>query len=706
MNQQILRSKFLLFIAFFVIVLMLVITTNSASAASGKGYFSEKAACTTNFEGNKCSNTPSISKNDVLPGRPDNNAIPADKRKKDNFIKFIKANLTSKDERTSTGAAFIVNTMLKEGPNSRAKKPSVEMISQWEERLNNPDITLSSVNADPNDYGNGKVSFYDPIINDDFFAEYSASKRPLLLFTDNTAGKVVYVLEIPCGNPIGGLDGLPQKPKQTATITPITNGSITVFKGEQVSFNFRVDTSNVNDTGNDTFNAQTVDSVGSTGIGTRNYNNNRIAGNNPRMGPVTETFTPANTGQYCRRLSITNKPAYAVAFDSVQQCINVVESNVSTTTSPYEKGEATNTIIDSVTHQISLSRCFPGTSIDINWNVSGQTSASATYNSNITNTLNNANNCTATYKPNISGNWLDSFNAGQQAGDYKTLAYNKESLGKITVYEVPYTRFYGQDIYACKPNTNPSDINGKIFFNSKTNPPGSQGGATQYAAIAKNTINTASAAFRTNNPTPPSGLSVSSYTGTISCSKDIYNKVVSELKTSTITSNNDVTISDTLIQKGGTTIVTSDGKNIYINGNITGGDINKIATIISGKNIYIAPSVMQIDAILIAKNTIYTCAEDNSSEVTRNNWATQCNHKLTINGAVSAGNIRFARSIGTRLMASDLAPDGNTISGSNGGISTAAEIINFPAYLNFAPLQLDDNSDDSYQAIFNVPPYL
>jgi hypothetical protein len=164
--------------------------------------------------------------------------------------------------------------------------------------------------------------------------------------------------------------------------------------------------------------------------------------------------------------------------------------------------------------------------------------------------------------------------------------------------------------------------------------------------------------------------------------------------------------------QGGTNIsskiTTKSTGDTYISNNITanrpanGVTFNNatapVVLIMSEEDIYIGNNVTNIDAILIAKGTIYSCS-NGYSEVTRNNWHTQCRNKLVINGAVSAPTIRFARSIGTRLMATTM--ESYDKSESN---ATAAEVINFPGYLYFATPYLYNTSSASYQSIFNAPP--
>jgi hypothetical protein len=85
----------------------------------------------------------------------------------------------------------------------------VNMVQEWKDRINSDDIALVTVNGDPNNYG--RVSFYDSSINDDFFtSNYNSGTRPLLRFMYTPNNTTRYVIEIPCGNPVGGLPGLPE----------------------------------------------------------------------------------------------------------------------------------------------------------------------------------------------------------------------------------------------------------------------------------------------------------------------------------------------------------------------------------------------------------------------------------------------------------------------------------------------------------------
>lgn len=332
----------------------------------------------------------------------------------------------------------------------------------------------------------------------------------------------------------------------------------------------------------------------------------------------------------------------------------------------------------------------------------------------------------------------DTLNAAVPGATYSyTVAvqgYGAPVSGNIRVVEVPYARFYGNDSYAS---------NGAIVFNTKaqgtTYAEYGAGGATQYAAIARNLLSGASqnvqmpissAAFRSaNNPIRPNGLKaqVSNVT-----SMPTLDKIKNNLPTPTghntvdwgndgfydFGSNNANNISNPSVNKK----ITIRAKNIYINApiitNVPSGNFNNdntpvVVLIADGGNIYIDKSVSRIDAILVAipnggnDGEIFTCS-DGFSAITKDEWDTSCRSNLTINGSVAAKRIIFARTIGSRLMSSDgedVSTAGKVMSGV-GGLDRAAEVINYPSYLYYVTPFLTDSSSSGYESIYDLPPIL
>jgi hypothetical protein len=336
-----------------------------------------------------------------------------------------------------------------------------------------------------------------------------------------------------------------------------------------------------------------------------------------------------------------------------------------------------------------------------------------------------------TYIKSISSADLNSSPVGTFAPEFSTnitsissgagsTVINNPSTGHISIYEVPYARFYGNDIYATDATS------GGVFFNTNS----TAASAVQYASIAfsaTNRINTA--AFRTSAPVPSEGLRPQLTAGSPRDARD-YTSFLPTSATGTLSSS-DLSLASTgyYTPSGTATVngvginkkVTVKAANIIINSNIETTDPptpfdnsrTPVVLLISDGDIYINRNVERIDAILMARNgTIYTCANGTSEVLPRGSasgWQTSCNRKLVINGAVGAQDIRFARSIGTRLLGTaneDSSVGGNKLTYTPGGLNTAAEVINFPAYLYFATPYLRDTSTSSYQSLFNAAPLL
>ena len=194
-------------------VLFAAVPTDTVAAVSGTGYFTGTA---------RDIGAPSINTNDVISPRP---AVPSyvynGSNDKADFINWVDSHVTQNNTATTQnqiGGALIVNTMLGRTSSTRTKNVSTAMWNDFVARVNNPNIRMQLVTADPNSYS-PSTSFYDPASpRDNFFANWNGSSRPMILFR-NTAGTVLYVLEIPCANPLGSFPGLPTSP---ATISALS----------------------------------------------------------------------------------------------------------------------------------------------------------------------------------------------------------------------------------------------------------------------------------------------------------------------------------------------------------------------------------------------------------------------------------------------------------------------------------------------------
>ncbi len=325
-------------------------------------------------------------------------------------------------------------------------------------------------------------------------------------------------------------------------------------------------------------------------------------------------------------------------------------------------------------------------------------------------------------KITVAGGTLDGVNGysyGTFRGYIKTVngaaAPKTGSPQSISIYSVPFTRFFGQDVLVCGDgNTN------RFMFDTTNALKGSYG---EYATIFG----------ANNNP-------LVKYNGLNSA---LVNGFPSKLRTtwSTVCGAFD----DALLSQIGVTPVTTGSVNIngatagtYTNGGdiavtgngnnnpkkvliyTTGGDVtisgakvgisqsgplleNGGVLLIRANNIYIGKDVTELNAVLVADN-IYTCANGKTPVAAATRDA-DCANPLRINGAIYASNsLNLMRTSGTRLLANTVAPQDKQ--GGAGDLQYPSEVISFPDYLNFVNMPLFDQGKQSFDAYFNVPPRL
>ena len=187
------------FVGTLVSVAMAISGSSTAAAAyCGTGYFTGNTGCTDlSYSDDVFSGRTSSSSPDAVPDWAANS--------KEGFITYIENRLGG-GARDRTGAALVVNQMVGAGTGggnpAKDRTPSASMMNEWRSRIRSSKVTMERVFADPNGFGNGRISFYDQGLNDDFFTNYNPGGRRLILFKVN--GVVKYVVEKPCGNPVGG----------------------------------------------------------------------------------------------------------------------------------------------------------------------------------------------------------------------------------------------------------------------------------------------------------------------------------------------------------------------------------------------------------------------------------------------------------------------------------------------------------------------
>ena len=538
-----------------------------------------------------------------------------------------------------------------------------------------------------------------------------------------------------------GYDFLYQK-AQRATIAATTSVSLLkAYPGDSVTFkSTAADSNTLPDDGTDTYSYSVVTST-TAGPSDTAFNgancsaSNTIGllpeGSHSRNCSITIPASSTAGTQYCITTTISNQPTYAsVTGSPAQACVVVVQkpsivvtgvvNGVSSAPAEHEIGSASdvtmrvaiscNDFIGTISYSVVSSPSLYSKSFSYPCTVANGPAGNADI-IILANDLNNS------YDPNT---YVFTTSITAAAGVPLPLPSSTTTLRN---YTVPYARFYGNDI---------ASGSGSIYFNNRDNQPltassSSAGSAAEYAAIAKTTILIATAAFSSTAPASPIGLSAltSAQVAIASTNSTSGAKWLGDWSTSGY--YGDFNATPTTIS-GASSIaskITIVGKDIYITGNIT-IDENKlpytvkpfnnasipVITLIADNNIYIDPSVTQIDALLQAGNDIYTCSTGALATP-----SSVCKNTLLVNGEVGAKNkIHFDRVCGTRLYALStevstthatyIPTNENPSCSGNYKSGVAAEVINFPSYLYFASPYISGATQTQYQSIYSAPPLL
>jgi len=223
------KSAILLIFIFGVVCVLSGLLATRDTYASDRsldyGYFHNKEFTDT---GNKVlRDTHKNSKGDWL------NGLPSSVSSKQDFITFIEKlynnHNTSKDayadHNNYIGAAYIIQTMRGSYPSGSwdHNLPSSDDITDWEARINDSDISIDW-HILYSGYVNTKTIPVDGGVTNDVrdTLEYRGAKNKKgdyiqydsIRFYRKSTGKTLYVIKWACGNPLGGLDGVPP------TLTP------------------------------------------------------------------------------------------------------------------------------------------------------------------------------------------------------------------------------------------------------------------------------------------------------------------------------------------------------------------------------------------------------------------------------------------------------------------------------------------------------
>jgi hypothetical protein len=274
-----------------------------------------------------------------------------------------------------------------------------------------------------------------------------------------------------------------------------------------------------------------------------------------------------------------------------------------------------------------------------------------------------------------------------------------EKCGKILVFEVPFARFYGNDIYATNKDTTKNSIRFNDSFNDDSVYDG-RGAAAQYAALTFGNVKIDTSAFRTfewtkpPNDTDAPGSALSALypagknrifddvkaalpdvcpqmdSGGLNAPQNGCYTIQEGSPTATPTWRRGISVlgwgdtfgaGDTTYNKRVTVYNPSD-KMLMIAGNIINGtsfasnpepeDVGVLLVVSEGP-IVIDNNVQRVDAILVSKTGIYTCGFGGfgpDKQVSQATIHKTCRNTLTINGAVAAPIIDFRRAVGSRYL--------------------------------------------------------
>ncbi len=325
----------------------------------------------------------------------------------------------------------------------------------------------------------------------------------------------------------------------------------------------------------------------------------------------------------------------------------------------------------------------------------------------------------------------------------------------IAIANRPYLKVYGGDIAAGSGLDCASNPRAGIATWNRGSSHAYAGAGTQYATYAMDAINGFASAQSSPGAPAPTGLSFANTVNvdppagkfgggfeTAPCIANYYDRINSlplppaSFPTPTppgqftALDGNYAFNSNTILERpggGGGDLTVGSGNRItiYIDGNLfisnnvvypTTMDITSIPLfqVVVRGNIYISRNVSQLDGIYIAQkhpnaggiNTaddtggvIYTCATApfTPADHHSNSFYTDCNNKLTINGAFIANSIEFLRTAGKLSLSQNDGPSGNN----------AAEVFNFnPSLWLTQPTTTPTATVDSYDAITSLPPIL
>ncbi len=664
--------------------------------------------------------------------------------------------------RQRTGASFIIQTMI---GLSRNRPPNAAELADWENRVRSAQaqglITWrANFSYTVNSYYQGPESGGGT--NDDAFY-YESGTQYAMIFR-NPGGGIAYAIKWECANPVGNIQPLQQDFNMSGRTVITANP--TPRPGESVSFAHYVRNSGPGAGTNIWWVAVNPSNGAVTGgaanSGTYTAGQEKNVHNETYVVPVG---TPAGT-QICRQVGFdpvngrggrhgTGSPVCAtVRYDyGLTPSVTVQVNGGATPGSTAEPG-------DSITFQYMVTNSGTTQSRPTDCTINGATYSGYQGSPGGLGPVPVADTCNVFPYNSTTTVATETFTAAENTTVCRSLSVNPSThvLPGVTatspvvcayVANKPYVKAFGGDVAAgggltnaggaCTNNTNATIIG----WNKRNAGADAWAGAgTQYAAMALRALNDFATTQVAGGAPAPSGLAFANTgitpanqnsgrfgnaLGSLPCIPDYYASMpgsattlssaspinISSLGTGAYRASGNVTLSGGNINANQRTVLFVDG-DAYINGTgitYTGSwdtaSMPLFELVVRG-NLFIAPSVTQLDGIYIAQQRtdgtrgyVYTCANTATPFTPLaldGSLFNRCNSRLRVNGPMVANRIYLLRTAGTLRQST---------AGENRAGSSAGEIFTYnPANWIAQPTGIVNAAPDEYDSITSLPPVL
>ncbi len=639
----------------------------------------------------------------VIPG-----GIPSSVNTATEFINFIKGKIASGTSRERVGANFIVDYMLGGPPWSRERTNTAKFnnidLPLWEsevrayappsgdaEWFSNYRFTVNSFWQGTNGGGS------DP--NDDAFY-YETDTQPTIVFRHPVTNKIVATIKRSCANIVTS-DTAPPGMDAIFTMTghtDVVGGVTTAQPGDSVVFQHHVQNlaSSLTAAPSVTWTAEDgPSSTAPSGLGTVTGGPHFYAVGQDRLIQTDTLNIPSNAAagtKYCRRVGydpVNNNATPTRNGRGAEKCVTVVvpaKLKAVMTANPRSIAPGGST---SFTPAVSVQSA--GSPVTVNCTITRTAYPASGGSSSLgsvpcVDTSGNANITVSNGVTSLRANSYtapDTLDPGSRVCDVMTITVpaadsyftdpvaDRTATDCVTIVKTPYVTFMGGDVWAggdfsaVNPACNRA---AKITTTARQLSDGSLAGSgVEYAAFALGKISQFGSAARAllNTSVGSSALTFSNADinnlGFYGAAQHCIEDYVAKYSSATAMAGGTIDVGGQPSQTrhitgaatfhgampaGSLQIYLVDGA-VTIDGPITYpasyGSVSQIPSlvIISKTNVQVAAAVTTMDGVYVARGTFYTCFPKIEPAV-----LTTCANKLTVNGAVIAGNLDLFRTAG------------------------------------------------------------